>query len=106
MTFLRYLKSALLFARHQAWVDAPDWTAEDSHALATFLETRTGARLRDTLLNLTLRQQAKALSSSSNLKFEAGYCTGQKAAIMTITAMADTKQFTEPGEEDAHPATN
>lgn len=106
MNLLRFIRAALLFARHQAWVDAPVWTAEDAAALTAFLDTNTGNKLKASLLNMTMRQQAAALSSTKDLKFEAGFCTGQKATIMAITAMADTKQFTEPGEDDADPTTS
>lgn len=106
MSLIRHLRAALLFARHQAWVDRPDWTADDAGALTEFLGTRTGAKLRDYLINLALVQQSRALGSSSNLKFEAGYCTGQKATIAAITTLADLQQFTERGEDGADPATN
>lgn len=102
MSFLRQLRAAFLFARHQAWVDQPVWEKADAETMGRFLASPTGVRLKDTLVNLVLRQQAASLSKTSGLEYEAGYCTGQKAMVAVLESMADLKQFTHEGElEDA-----
>lgn len=106
MSFIRYLKAMVLFARFQPWVDQPEWKAEDAQALTHFLASPTGARFSRMLLNLVLRQQASALSSTKDLKFNAGYSTGQRAAVAAIESLADLAQFTEQGETDADHAAN
>lgn len=104
---IRFLKAALLFARHQAWVDEPRWTRDDAEGLGRYLQSASGANLKATLVNMALRQQAAAVSHKTGLEYEAGYCTGQRAAIVAIEALADIKQFTGQGEDgDADHATS
>lgn len=106
MNLFRYIRSMLLFARNQAWVDAPKWLPEDAAELTAFLDSPSGARFKAVLINLVLRQQASALSRTSGLEYEAGFCTGQKALVAAIEGMANREQFTERGEEGADLATN
>lgn len=106
MRFIRFIKAALIFARYQAWVDAPAWKPEDAKALELFLKNPAGQKLRATLINMVLRQQAIALSNTSNLVYEAGYCGGQKGLISVIEALSDAKSFSEQGDTDSDPATH
>ena len=102
MSFLRHIRAAFLFARHQEWVDLPKWEKGDAEAMGRFLNTTTGIRLKETLVNLVLRQQSASLCKTSGLEYEAGYCTGQKAMVAALESMADLNQFTHEGElEDA-----
>ena len=104
---LHFLRAALIFVRHQPWVNATPWDVEDAKTLATFLNTRTGARLKATLANLVLRQQAASLSQTKGLEFEAGFCNGQKSIVATIEGMADEKSLSADGEiEDTDHLTN
>lgn len=103
---LRYLKAMYIFARFQAWVDGIDWTKDDATALNHFLGSPSGYKLRLALLNMQLRQQATAVTTTTRLEFEAGYCNGQKGAIAFITSMADLTQFPEEGLDDADPSLN
>ena len=105
MQFYRFLKAALIFARYQAWVDEPRWEKADALALAAFLSTPTGQRLKAYLVNVVLRQQANAVTNTGNLVFEAGYCGGQRGLVAAITALADTDKFTVQEDTDADPAT-
>lgn len=105
MRFIRFLKAAFIFARHQAWVDQPLWEKGDAKALAQFLGSPTGCRLRAMFLNTVLRQQAHALSNTGNLLYEAGYCAGQKGLVSTITALADSDTISETEDTEAVPST-
>lgn len=108
MNLLRFIKAALIFARHQAWVNEPKWEPSDAKALEQFLTSPAGQKLRAFLLNAVLKQQAIALSESKagNLAFEAGYCNGQKGIISVIEALSDAKSFSEQGDTDSDPATH
>lgn len=101
-----FLKAAFIFARHQAWVDAPAWTPVDAASLSTFLGSQTGTRLRTFLANTVVMQQAHAVTTTSNLVYEAGYCAGQRALAAAISAHADKDNFTEQGDSEGDPATN
>lgn len=100
------IKAALIFSRHQAWADEPEWVLKDAAQLASFLDSDAGRKLKQALTNVVLRQQAHALNRTDGLVFEAGYCAGQKGLVAVIEAMADASKFTEPGEQDDDPATN
>ena len=65
MNLLRFIKAALIFARHQAWVDAPKWEASDAKALEQFLTSPAGQKLRAMLLNTVLQSQASAIMKTS-----------------------------------------
>jgi len=105
--FTRFIRAAVIFARHQAWVDQPLWDNADAEELTRFLTSPSGIRLKAALVNMNLRQQSASLSASGDLKFEAGYCNGQKACIAAIESLTVLKSLTEQGEtEDADPATN
>lgn len=108
MNLLRFIKAAIIFARHQAWVNEPKWEAADAKALEQFLNSPPGQKLRAFLLNTVLKQQAIALSESKvgNLVYEAGYCGGQKGIISAIEALSDAKAFSEQGDTDSDPATH
>lgn len=106
MRLYQFLKAAFIFARHQAWVDAPKWEKPDAQALANFLVTPAGARLKAYLVNAVLCQQAKALNTTSALVYEAGYCAGQRGLVASLEAMANSESFSEPGDTDADPATH
>lgn len=106
MNLFHKLKAALIFARYQAWVDAPDWNKGDAIALTAFLASPTGTRVREQLRNTVLRQQAHALTKTDGLVYEAGWCGGQKGLIAVIESMADVENFTDRGEQDADPGTN
>ena len=91
----------MIFARYQEWVDPVKWSKEDQASLNSFLLGGTGQKLRVALLNMHLRQQASALSKTSGLEFEAGYCNGQRSVLAAIESLADPKQFS--AEEVADP---
>lgn len=95
---VRFLRAVVIFARYQEWVDAPDWTEGDAKALLQFLKTPAGHKLSLVLKNLVLRQQASALSKSRDLEYEAGFATGQKAAVAAIESLLP--QISEPGDTD------
>lgn len=106
MRFYRFVKAALIFARYQAWVDAPEWDKGDATALTHFWGTPAGARLKAILVNTVLRQQANALNTTSNLVYEAGYCAGQRGLVATLESLANKETFSETGDTDADPATH
>jgi len=99
MSFTRYLRAAHIFAKYQAWVDAPEWTKGDEAALLQFLTSPAGAKLSLILKNLVLRQQASALSKTSDLQYEAGFATGQKAAVAAIESLLP--QISADGDTDS-----
>lgn len=107
MQLYRHIKAAISYATHFPWVDEPLWNADDANALATFLGTPTGARMKALYLNAVLRQQASALQADqSKLVYEAGYSAGQKGFVAFTESLADSHKFTEQGEQDTDPATN
>ena len=107
MNFIRYIKAALNYAAHWDWVDAAKWTADDAAALAAFMGTPTGERMKALFVNAVLSQQATALNARlGRLPYEAGYSAGQKGTVAFIESLADAHNFTERGEQDADPATN
>jgi hypothetical protein len=101
MRFYQFLKAAFIFAKHQAWADAPQWDKDDATALGKFFESYTGAKLKLLLLNTVLRQQANALNTTGNLVFEAGYCGGQRGLVAVLESLADGNQFTASGDTEA-----
>lgn len=106
MSLIRHIRAMMTFARHQPWVDQPEWTVEDARTLTSYMASKSGQRLKATLLNMNLRQQASILGKQDGLKFEVGYATGQAAAIAAITSLADVTVFTEDGENDADQPAN
>lgn len=94
---LRRLKAALFFARHQSWVNEPNWTKDDAAALSRFLDSETGSRFKGTLLNLVLRAESDAIARpSAELERQCGWAAGQKGLVAVISALADTDRFTPP----------
>lgn len=106
MTILRFIRAAFIFARYQAWVNAPEWTKADAEGLAQYFSTPSGAKLKLVLVNLVLRQQASALSKTSGLEYEAGFATGQKAAVAALESLLPASPIPEEGDPDADPSLN
>lgn len=100
-----FIKAAAIFARHQAWPDSVTWGPTDAAMLGSFFATPAGERLRRYLAATVVLQQAEALNRTDNLKYEAGYCAGQRGLVAIIEGMADKDKFTEQGETEADPAT-
>lgn len=48
---MKLLRALLLFLRRASWVPAPEWTAADARALASFLTTPAGVKLQAFLRN-------------------------------------------------------
>lgn len=106
MSIFRYIKAALCFARTQVWVNDPGWTRADAEELTSFLKTPAGAKLGKVMLNLVMRQQARALQKLENLPYEAGFATGQAALVAAIEGLSDLTKFTTEGDQDTDPAAN
>ncbi len=94
-TFIRY---AWRLAGRLPWIDEPEWNTEDTNALRQFLGTKSGIKLRLTLLNSVLRQNAHAVSRKKELEFEAGFANGMRSVVHTIEILAkdkpDDEEFT------------
>lgn len=103
---LRFIKAMMIFARYQPWVESAGWDKEDAIALASYLQSKSGVRLRLALRNMALRQQVAALTKTSGLEWEAGYCNGQNSVLAAIESMADTKQFPVEEVQDSDPQTS
>lgn len=103
---IRFFRSMLIFARFQEWVEPVKWDVEDAQALGRYLQSRSGKKLVAALTNMALREQAKALTKTEVLAFEAGYCNGQKGVLAAIEGLADLNQFTAAGESDTDPLVN
>ena len=108
MRFLQYIKAALIFARHQAWVEQPLWEEGDAVAWSRFLNTPTGSRLTAMIRSQIVSQQSKAVSYSEpvRLTYEAGWCGGQKGLVASLEALADKAQFSDQGDTEANPDTH
>lgn len=99
MGILRFIRAAAIFARYQAWVDAPEWTKADEEGLAQYFNTPSGAKFKLVLLNLVLRQQASALSKTSGLEYEAGFATGQRATVAAIESLLPKPAIPEDADD-------
>lgn len=104
----RHIRAAFNYAGHLPWTDQPLWDATDAKALATFLGSPTGRRMKALYVNAVLRQQANALQRTgpSRLVYEAGYSAGQKGFLAFTESLADGSSFTDRGGQDADPDTN
>lgn len=92
---MRYLKSLWQFIKYQAWVDCPDWKAEDAIALKRFLASETGVRFKATMLNAVLRQQSSAVVSENNVDRAIGYANGFRGCVSFVESL------TEVGQDEA-----
>ncbi len=105
MRFLRSFRAALFFARHAGYCPAPEWTPADREALARFLGTGTGARLRMTLTAyITAANERAAVKATP---FECGWACGYRglwAWFQTLSqagADAGTSEDSGPGMADS-----
>ena len=86
------LRALLSFCRNYNWVEEPKWLEEDEKAWTAFLGTPTGKRLSLILLNLTLRNNASAITKNADRLAEAcGWAKGYKGCVATLESLATTK---------------
>lgn len=89
---MRQLKAILSFIRHQEWVNEPKWEEEDEKAWTSFLSTPAGQKLSLILLNLTLRQNASAVTKKPEALADAcGYAKGFRGCVATLESLASRK---------------
>lgn len=101
----RHFRAMLLFARTQAWFDPVEWSQADAEGLELFLRTPAGSHFKRVLKNLVLRQQARALTKTGALEYEAGFATGQAATVAAIESLLPRQIISEEGDTDADPST-
>jgi len=94
MTFLSRRRAAWHYSRFMPWVESPEWTQADAQGLQQYLKSASGTKLKQYMVNLILRKQAQALSSTSNLKYSAGLCNGSKAILTQLDSLAEPENFT------------
>ena len=96
--FFKFLSIAWRLSGNIPWVGDPEWDSDDSNALRKFLVSGEGKRFRMVLLNMVLKQNAKAVSAKKRLEFEAGFANGVRTAVHTVEALAreveDAEGFT------------
>lgn len=85
---MRYLRALLTFARFHPYVPAPGWTDEDAARFTVFLESDTGKRLKQSLLNASIRQNSAAVSQRNELPYACGYANGFLGAIAALQSYA------------------
>ena len=86
---IRHLKAMWQYSKYQAWIDCPEWHNEDAIALKLFLKSRAGARLKATLLNGVIRQQASALVSENSVDRQIGYANGFRGCVSFIESLTE-----------------
>ena len=90
---IRWLRSCYNAARHVAWVDEPKWEEDDAKALTAFMRSPSGVRMAAILRNMTIRQDATAVSKADLTA--CGFAVGFRAAVAVIDSL---------GIGAAHPA--
>jgi hypothetical protein len=98
----------LLYIARALWTlpkpqPAVDWTKEDTVELQRFLDkTSTGAKLKATLLNAVLRENASAVIYTPHLTYKCGRANGFREAVVLIQSMAmlPPTETSEPDSSD------
>ena len=83
---MRTLRALLLFLRRVNWTPAPEWTAADARALATFLHTPAGAKLQS-----ILHQEIAAANERAAMKaapFECGWACGYRGLFAWFQSLS------------------
>jgi hypothetical protein len=98
---MRYLRALLAFVRNQNYIPAPAWDEEDSKSLTHFLNTGSGKKLKVLLANASIRQNASAVQSCSDLQYRCGYASGFTGAIAALESFTIKPPIFETVEPDS-----
>ena len=83
---MRLLRALLLFLRRASWAPAPEWTAADARALATFLGTPAGTKLQAILRNeITAANERAAMKA---MPFECGWACGYRGLFAWFQSLS------------------
>jgi hypothetical protein len=92
---MRLLLALSLFLRRASWSPAPEWTAADARALATFLATPAGAKLQTILRNeITAANERAAMKAAP---FECGWACGYRGLFAWFQSLS------QPADSPAEP---
>ena len=98
---LRKIRAMLLFAKSVEWVDEPSWEIEDAKSYSQFLASDTGIKLKRTLTNMVVRNNAQCIQNKKDLAFEAGFANGFRGAVSSLESLASSEL--PRGQEDGEP---
>ncbi len=90
----RFLRALLVFARRSTWTAPPEWTEADARALATFLATLAGAKLRG-ILHSEIGSANERAAMSEGAAFECGWACGYRGLHAWFESLA-ASGFDEP----------
>jgi hypothetical protein len=98
---LRFLRAFLTFAARSRWSAPPEWTEADARALATFLGSSSGAKLRAILHSeiATANERAAMSGGATPAKtaFDCGWACGYRGLYAWFESLS-ARPAAEPGE--------
>jgi hypothetical protein len=100
---IRFLRAILTFASRSRWSAPPEWTDTDSRALAAFLTSSSGAKLR-AILHSEIAAANERAAMSKGAAFDCGWACGYRglfAWFESLSAPAPTPEA-EPLEDPFH----
>lgn len=94
---MRLLRAFLLFVRRSRWQSFPEWEEVDSRALASFISSRTGAKLMLTMQNQIVEANERAAMSKGSA-FECGWACGYRGLFAWFQSLSVTPAVQEENE--------
>lgn len=97
----RFLRALSIFAARSRWSAPPEWAEADARALATFLASPAGAKLRAILLGEIATANERAAMSKGGA-FECGWACGYRGLYAWFESLS--APAAEPVAPSAEPA--
>lgn len=94
MSFFDRLRAFIIYLKITPSGNDVQWLEGDAEALKSYLRSDSGVKLTAYMRSYILRQQDRAITDFTNLKFNAGACAGSKAILAQIDTLAEPKNFT------------
>ena len=92
--FLKYWSVAHLLSRIVLKPQQVMWTKADAEGLKLYLKSPSGQKFTDYTRTYSLHQQEQAISTPTNLQFNAGACSGARAILAQIETLSEPENFT------------
>ena len=73
----------------------PEWNSEDAKGMQVFLGTKTGRKLKEMLLAMTVRQSMDGLGAGKDLEYRAGYAAGFRGAVASLDSLLPRPELSE-----------
>ena len=83
----RLLRALAIFTRHVRWSAPPDWSEADGRALAGFLASPAGAKLRE-ILRSEIASANERAAMSKGAAFECGWACGYRGLYAWFESLA------------------